>query len=207
MAGPRLVETQSGVLLIGGSSHAGKSTVAAHLGRLLGWPVAATDTLARHPGRPWRQGVRDVPAHVADHYLASDDEARLTSVLDHYQRLWPVIEGVVRAAIDAPAPEGLVFEGSAIWPPAVARMDRPEVSAIWLTAEDDVFEARIHAESGYQAADPPGRRMIDAFVERTRRFNRAMMIEVARLGLTSLDVGSHNPDQVAALCLARACRP
>lgn len=41
------------VILIGGSSHAGKSTLAQALAAELGWSYGSTDKRARHPGRPW----------------------------------------------------------------------------------------------------------------------------------------------------------
>ena len=42
------------VVLIGGSSHAGKSTVSESLAATLGWEHLSTDRQAAHPGRPWR---------------------------------------------------------------------------------------------------------------------------------------------------------
>ena len=41
------------VILIGGSSHTGKSTAAREIAGRLGWSHLSTDSLARHPGRPW----------------------------------------------------------------------------------------------------------------------------------------------------------
>jgi 2-phosphoglycerate kinase len=41
------------VILIGGSSHVGKSTLGQSLAAKLGWSYCSTDKLARHPGRPW----------------------------------------------------------------------------------------------------------------------------------------------------------
>ena len=39
------------VILIGGSSHVGKSTLAQSLASKLGWRYISTDSLARHPGQ------------------------------------------------------------------------------------------------------------------------------------------------------------
>ncbi len=39
-------------ILIGGTSHAGKSTLAQSLAAKLGWNYLSTDKLARHPGKP-----------------------------------------------------------------------------------------------------------------------------------------------------------
>lgn len=40
-------------ILIAGTSHVGKSTFAARLTKALGCSLISTDSLARHPGRPW----------------------------------------------------------------------------------------------------------------------------------------------------------
>jgi 2-phosphoglycerate kinase len=42
------------VVLIGGTSNVGKSTVAQAVAERLGFEYLSTDELARHPGRPWR---------------------------------------------------------------------------------------------------------------------------------------------------------
>lgn len=68
------------VVLIGGTSHTGKSTVAKRIAEKIGATCVSTDSLARHPGRPW-PAARDVPPHVVRHYLELGDHALITSVL------------------------------------------------------------------------------------------------------------------------------
>lgn len=63
------VNSQPKVILIGGALHAGKSTLAKTLALKLGWRYVSTDSLARHPGRPWKPKPNRVPDHVAEHYL------------------------------------------------------------------------------------------------------------------------------------------
>lgn len=179
---------QTRVLLIGGSSHSGKSTLAAALAGRLGWTQRSTDSLARHPGRPWRAPPDAVPLHVAEHYLQLTADERMASVQAHYQGQWPTIEALIQAHAQDPAAERLVLEGSALWPSNVAALRGPAVAAVWLTAADALFEARIRAGSGYATADARGRAMIDAFLERTLAFNRAMLAEVERLGLAAVVV-------------------
>ena len=72
-------------ILIGGSSHTGKSTLGQALAAKLGWSYLATDKLARHPGRPW-VGINGqaIPAHVVEHYRDLSAEALLLDVLSHY---------------------------------------------------------------------------------------------------------------------------
>jgi len=42
------------VILLGGTSCVGKSSLGQSLASSLGWDLLSTDQLARHPGRPWR---------------------------------------------------------------------------------------------------------------------------------------------------------
>ena len=64
------------VILIGGSSHVGKSTVSQSLATRLGFSHVSTDNLARHPGRPWKRAPEKVSGYIAEHYLSlSIDEA------------------------------------------------------------------------------------------------------------------------------------
>ena len=181
------------VILIGGSSHAGKSTLADILASRLGWRRVATDSLGRHPGRPWA-----VPAGPAEHFRSSAIDDLIADVLAHYQRLWPHIEALIASG------ENLVLEGSALWPEAVARngLTKAGVGAGWLTAGSAHFKARIHAESKYGDADDRLRQLIDNFVARTVRYDELMMAGVARHGLVSLSVEDRPLDNLADEFLA-----
>ena len=72
------------VLLIGGTSHVGKSTLAKALAARLGGEHVSTDTLARHPGRPWATSSGPFPRHVAAHYLSLSVDELTTEQLRHY---------------------------------------------------------------------------------------------------------------------------
>jgi 2-phosphoglycerate kinase len=189
------------VILLGGSSHAGKSTLAQHLAQRPGWACTSTDSLARHPGRPWRPQPSSVPPHVAEHYLSLTGDELIASVLGHYRNVWPLAaELVLRHAGDETATR-LVLEGSALWPECVVTLRLRAVSAVWLTADDDVFATRIRRESRHDEADPRGKQLIDKFIDRTLRFNRAMMEQVSRLGLAHVVV----EDAITIEALADEC--
>ncbi|MFI7675337.1 AAA family ATPase [Actinophytocola sp. NPDC049390] len=181
------------VLLIGGTSNVGKSTVAAELADRLGFEHRSTDYLARHPGRPWRTADREVPPHVAEHYSSLAVDELISSVLTHYERLWPRIEELVRTA------DGLVIEGSALWPERVATLDVP---AVWLTAGDDVIRDRIRASGGYATATVDERALMDKFLARSIRFQQLLQADVDRLGLARVDVGGRAVAEVADDVLA-----
>jgi 2-phosphoglycerate kinase len=186
------------VLLIGGTSNVGKSTVAEVLATRLGFEHRSTDYLARHPGRPWRTPEREVPPHVAEHYSSLSVDELIASVLAHYERLWPRIEELVRNA------DGLVLEGSALWPTRVAALSG--APAVWLTADDSVVRARIHESGGYPTATASERKLMDKFVARTARFQQLMSADLDRFGLPRIDVAGRSVAEVADAVLTRTRR-
>jgi len=76
------------LVLIGGTSHAGKSTPARRLAGDLGWDCLSTDQLARHPGRPWRAD-QPVPEDVVAHYRELSDSELVDSVLSSQEIVGP----------------------------------------------------------------------------------------------------------------------
>ena len=202
------------VILIGGSSHTGKSTLGEALAAKLGWRHLSTDRLARHPGRPWRTDTWTVPPHVEEHYLTLSVDELIADVLCHYRSMWPGIEALVTQHATDPSADRLVLEGSALWPESVATLTVDKVAAIWLTAGDDLFRARIYAASRFEASTAREKRMIQKFLQRTIRYNEQMMEAVNRLGLVSINVeAASSVDELADMCLQllrverRSCQP
>lgn len=178
------------VVLIGGTSNAGKSSVARVVAERLGFECRSTDRLARHPGRPWRTPDREVPPHVREHYGTLTTDELIDSVLAHYDRLWPRIQELVTAhATGADGAPGLVLEGSALWPVPVAGLQVPHTGAVWLSAEASVLRARIRTAGAYDEAADAERQLMDSFLARTERYQRLMRDAVARLGLDTVDSG------------------
>ena len=199
----RDVHPNTRVILIGGSSHSGKSALSESIAENLGWNRISTDTLARHPGRTWRPEPEQVPDHVAEHYLSLSVDELIVDVLYHYKvNVWSKVEEIVASHIDDPSRTGLVIEGSALWPELVATLDRDNIAALWLTASEAVFRQRIRDESLYHAKLPQEQRMIDKFLERTLVYN-AQMIEVAdRHGFIFVDVLQSNVTELTKRCLS-----
>jgi hypothetical protein len=190
------------VLLLGGTSHAGKSTLAQGLSERLGWDRLSTDSLARHPGRPWRTPVREVPPHVAEHYLSLSTDELMEDVLRHYRGLWPEIRDRIFArTIDGTLP-GLIIEGSALWPDTVADFSHPQVSGVWLTASADYLRKRIHITSGFLDALPQEQILIQKFVDRTVAYNARMMAAVSEKAFLNLDVERYSTmDSLCSACV------
>ncbi|KFK86890.1 hypothetical protein IX27_25325 [Streptomyces sp. JS01] len=176
------------VVLIGGTSNTGKSTVAEAVAERLGFEHRSTDGLARHPGRPWRTPEHEVPPHVAEHYGTLTTDGLIASVLAHYERLRPRIEELVTDRAQAGSP-GLVLEGSALWPAWVARLTVPRTAAVWLTADDTVVRDRVRAAGRYKEATAGERRLMDRFLDRTVRYQELMVDAVEALGLDRIDTG------------------
>ncbi|MET8707114.1 AAA family ATPase [Streptomyces californicus] len=195
------------VVLIGGTSNTGKSTVAGRLAERLGFEHRSTDGLARHPGRPWRTPEHEVPPHVAEHYATSAPDELLASVLAHYERLWPRIEELITDRA-RPGAAGLVLEGSALLPERVARLTVPRTAAVWLTADDAVLRDRVRTAGRYARASEEERLLMDRFLARTHRFQTRTVEAVESLGLARLDVGGgRTVEELTDAVMATAARP
>ena len=192
------------VILIGGSSHVGKSTLAASFAARLGWRHISTDSLARHPGRPWRTAPNAVPDHVAEHYLSLAAEKLFEDVLRHYRiNVWPKVEAIVASHLTEPSAPRLILEGSALWPEFAASLDNQKVAALWLTANEEVIRRRIHDASGYYSKSPIERKMVDKFLERTLIYDAKMTEVVRRHDFTLVHVSNHDVTELTNTCLAR----
>lgn len=191
------------VILIGGSSHVGKSTLADSLAAKLRWTQISTDKLARHPGRPWKPEPQPVPDHVAEHYLSLSVRELIEDVLHHYRvNVWPQVETIVTATATDTSKERIIVEGSALWPEFVATLDVANLAAVWLTASDAVFEQRIRAASEYRTKSQRERMMVDKFLARSLLYNAQMMDAIRQHGLVSMDVNAASVDELTEKCLS-----
>ena len=191
------------VILIGGSSHVGKSTVSESLASALGWDHVSTDSLVRHPGRPWKPVPEKIPDHVAKHYLCLSVGELIEDVLCHYRvNVWPKVKALIASHSTDTSTTGLVLEGSALWPELVASLDFDRIAAVWLTASEDVFRQRIHFGSLYSTKSPRERMMIDKFLERTLAYNARMVDAVNQHGFILVDVLQSNVVELAESCIS-----
>ena len=191
------------VILIGGSSHVGKSTVSESLAETLGWSHLSTDRLAAHPGRPWRPAPEKVLDRVAEHYLRLSVDELIEDVLRHYRVIvWPKVEAIIASHSTDTSTTGIVLEGSALWPEFATGLDFNKVAAVWLTASDEVFRQRIYVGSRYSSKSTRERKMIDKFLARTLAYNAGMVEAVSRHGFMLVDVQRYSVTEVAERCLS-----
>jgi 2-phosphoglycerate kinase len=187
-------------LLIGGTTHCGKSTLARRISEALNWRSLATDQLGRHPGRPWL----DIPPPVVEFYEALSDDAISWFHRVHHDNLWPLLARTI--ADEASRPGGFVLEGSALRPEKVATLAQSDVIAICLYAPPDFLEDRVRRESGYFARDAAARRLIDKFLERSLRDNEDLADAARQYDIALYDVSKPEPFESAVQVLIRQGR-
>lgn len=181
------------IILIGGTSHTGKSSLASALAERLGWDMVSTDKLARHPGRPWRTPPDQVPDHVIEHYGGSLTVPELIEdVLRHYKKnVWPQVERMVATQLSKPQREdGLVLEGSALWPDWFRLLDGDGIAGVWLTANPELIRERIYENSSFLTKSAQERRWIDQFLARSLAFDILLREIVDQQDLLSIDVAA-----------------
>ena len=197
------------VVLIGGSSHTGKSTLSYSLATRLDWDYLSTDSLARHPGRPWTNtSKKSIPKQVVEHYESLSVEALFSDVLSHYENnILPQVEAIVSSRIAKQAEKCLILEGSALYPKLVANLvARQSVKAIWLTASERFLKNRIELESNFDNANSDEKYLIMKFIARTLLYDKRMKDEINNLGFNYIDV-EHIPTTKELLnkCLQFCC--
>lgn len=179
------------VLLIGGTSHVGKTTFAKCLADKSGWSYRSTDDLARHPGRPWRNDNSPLPDAVVEYYSKLSVQEQLNSVMEHYrQNVWPIIDAIVRSHLNNPYAPCLVFEGSSILPDSVHAAKYDGVDTIWLTAPEEAIKHRIAQESQRESGTLSQKQLIDSFTSRSLKMNQIFMKSVSTNGQRSLDTST-----------------
>lgn len=160
-------------ILIGGSSHVGKSTLAKSLAVSLQRELISTDNLGRHPGRPWPSPLPE----VAEYYTNLSDETLHWFLKVHHENMWPRICQIIEDRKQLL--KSFVLEGAALRPEYITKLDPDFIKTVFLYAEDDFLRFRMMEESGYKNATRSAASIIDKFVERSIRDNREML-NVAR---------------------------
>jgi len=173
-------------ILIGGTSHVGKTRFSQRLAESLGWQTLSTDQLARFPGRPWG---RKIPQDVQDYYNRVVGPDLLTDVIDHFQQnVWPIAEAIVRSRISNSFDRQVVLEGSAILPECVQTAGFEKARAIWFVAPREMIQERIYASSSYDSQAPDSQLLIDKFLDRTLKHNDQLVGELRSKNLFHVDV-------------------
>lgn len=171
------------VLLIGGTSHVGKSTLATQMAETLGWSQLSTDQLSRHPGRPWREDDSSLPTDIVEYYSDLTSEQQMNSVLEHYkQNVYPIADAVIRSHLNNSFDPCLVFEGSALLPDQVLASPYDRLASVWLTEPDETIATRIREASHFERRTMAEKRLTEAFLKRSTAMNAMITVTAARHG-------------------------
>lgn len=154
-------------ILISGTSHVGKSTLAEKLADRLGWSGLSTDKLGRHPGRPWLA----IPPPVAEFYTKLSPETIHWFLKVHHENMWPAIRQRIEAERSAGLP--FVLEGAALRPEYIAPLVSDQIFGVLLHADDAFLVDRIRSAADYPQRGGVERGLIDAFIDRSLRENAA----------------------------------
>ncbi|WP_421398742.1 hypothetical protein [Agrobacterium fabrum] len=171
-------------ILIAGTSHVGKSTLAGLLSTRLGWQAISTDSLARHPGRPWP----GIPAPVEEYYTALSAETIHWFLKVHHQNIWPLIRPMIDSSSHSGNPA--IFEGAALRPEFISPLLGSTVAGLLLHAGNDFLLERMRSHARYEDAMAGQRRIMDAFIERSLRENTEMLASAREHHLPIVDVTS-----------------
>lgn len=177
-------------VLVLGTSHVGKSTCAKALGGLLGCPVISTDSLGRHPGRPWT----GVPEPVLEFYRGLSTEAIHWFLRVHHENLRPLIRAVID---EARADGGFVLEGAALRPENLEGWGIAPTSAICLHATPDALRERILKNSDYSSLSEAVKTATDAFIARSLLENTTLLESAREKGIRLVDTTEADPAGVA----------
>ncbi|WP_454700487.1 AAA family ATPase [Agrobacterium burrii] len=167
-------------ILIAGTSHVGKSTLAGLLSEKLGCEAISTDSLARHPGRPWPS----IPAPVEEYYAELSADTIHWFLKVHHQNIWPLI----RSMIDSSSGNAAIFEGAALRPELISPLLGNTVAGVFLHAGNDFLLERMRSHAGYDDATASQRRIMDAFIERSLRENTEMLASAQQHHVPVVDV-------------------
>ncbi len=178
-----MIDLEKNIVLIGGTSHTGKSTLAQFLARKSGFKNISTDSVARHPGRPWKEKPEEIPLHVQEHYLNLPVDELVGDVVKHYEKIWPIVQSVIEANTN-----GLILEGSALLPKLIQQINFKTITPVWLTATDAFLKDRIYKSSDYLNKSIQEKYLIDKFAQRTISFDNMILKEVKELNFPFLEV-------------------
>lgn len=169
-------------LLISGTSHTGKSTLASLVGETLGWDVLSTDQMGRHPGRPWPK----VPPHIAEYYSCLSAKTIYQFLLHHHENMWPNIQRLILENHDKEVP--FVLEGSALRPEYIATQISNKTAVVCLYSDRDFLRGRMHKQSCYDLLGESHQSIVDRFIDRSLRDNDKNLSAARSHGLPCIDV-------------------
>ena len=177
-------------LLITGTSHVGKSSLATGISKVHDIELLQTDKLGRHPGRPWPR----VKPFIGEFFGKLSAETVFQFLLIHHQNMWRYVEPLIQNKMTEG--KGFVFEGCALRPEYIDPLLGESLQAVCLTADDAFITDRIHASSEFETLAAEHQRIVSAFIDRSLRDNALQAEKAAEYGIPCVDVS--DPDALQA---------
>ena len=193
------------VVLIGGPTSVGKSTVARCIAARYQYNCIPTDDI----GKAIR-AVTTVQTHPALHAFKDKDyqeyfatisvDLLINHARQSHEIIWPALEMIIRT--HATWGDPLVLEGYALWPDWVLAADFTSTGAVWLTFDDDLLEARIRSQASFYEGASDEQALIVNFLRRSSRFNQLMVESALECGAAVIRVKlGHSVEDVADRCV------
>ena len=187
------------VLLIGGPSGAGKTTLGRALATELGFEALSGDDLAM-AGRALTTGDSHPSLHVmrgighVRYFTEGPPEKLISDAVALEDTMWPVVERVAqfRAATGAPA----VVDWWLLPPDRAAGLGEG-IASVFLHVDPELLWAWERSNTEWMAGSADPERMLANFMERSLWRNDLVRAEAERAGLPVLHVGAS--DSVASL--------
>lgn len=191
------------VILIGGVSGAGKTTLGKALANRLGAERLTVDDLAAGA-----RGITTAESHPGLHgmtqavtglnwieYCISRSVEQLTSdATAEHLAMWPAVQGVIR--LHASKGPQIVIDGWYFRPEMISELDNDNVASFWLVAKREVLEERErNFDEGRNSSD--AERFLANFLGRSYWYNDLIEEQAKRFDLPILyQDGSRTPDDL-----------
>jgi 2-phosphoglycerate kinase len=178
------------VILIGGTSGAGKTT----LGRSLAIKLGIT-SLTIYDLMVATRAVTTPESHPGLHIMSTGDsigyftntppEKLIADARMQHEATWPAVEKVIRShAADWGSP--IVIDGWAMHPGWVDSLGLENVRSFWLVTEPAVLEARERKNTDFFGNSSDPETMLRNFMNRSYWYNDLVMAEATSLNLKVL---------------------
>jgi 2-phosphoglycerate kinase len=191
------------VVLIGGAPQCGKSTVARRLAAKLGHDLLATDDLGV-AARALTSSQSHPDLHAMfrgdyrEYYVRHTPDELWRDALRSHKALWPGIQRIVLNRLEWGHP--CVVEGWALLPDLIQALPAEGMAAFWLVVDQEILAARVRADESFHAGASDPERMVQNFLERSRRYNQHLLASQGRTAGRVLRVAAgQTPDDIVGM--------
>ncbi len=179
------------VILIGGASLAGKTTLSLALSARLKYACFSTDDIGTalhaittpesHPNVHARRG-----SGSAQYYLETPLERLMDDDQQELAAIWPAAASIIRQHATWRCPA--VIEGIALLPDRVAAARFSNVTPLWLEIDESLLRERLRCDVDFLRWSKGDAKLLDRFVRRSARYNQIWTDVARRAGFRMMQV-------------------